>query len=62
MVELSARMTLSHIFNSWDTLIAMEDNLNVRFAITGRGQDTVSNQPIDSIEFQRRTWNFLMIG
>ena len=50
--ELSARMTLSHIFNSWDTSDSgWMDNFNVRFAITGaEGKDTVSNQPIDSIE------------
>ena len=50
--EVSARMTLSHLFNSVGTSDAdWMDNFKVRFALASAdGRDTVSDQPLDSIE------------
>ena len=50
--EVSARMTLSHLFNSVGTSDAdWMDNFKVRFALaSASGRDTVSNEPLDSVE------------
>ena len=50
--EVAARMTLSHLFNSVGTSDAdWMDNFKVRFALaSANGRDTVSNEPLDSVE------------